>query len=130
MIVDQDGNELASNYLACLSENAIGLEEEREWIEAFVLPFLPAPTIENYTLATPHSIREVFWSHWLQFKKEYPYIRAVTDCGYPVETNFLTATIKDFIERGLHDEKWNAPYPLLDLSNFLARRRKPRAVTQ
>jgi hypothetical protein len=57
-------------------------------------------------------MREKFWAFWADAKRSGALL--VTDCGWPVETNFLNQCINDDNERA-----WDGPYPLIDLSSIL-----------
>lgn len=83
--------------LYCSSENEIWLKEN-----------IPPMKITHDTLA---DMRSAFWSKWMQWQG----CTMVTDCGWPVESNFLSECIADdFVNR-----QWKGPYPLLDLSGIL-----------
>lgn len=121
VVVTQDGDELGSSYCCCPSDNADGFEEDRTWVNNNVLPNLPPFTRDDawespceWVVPTPESLREVFLSHWLSWKKNQPQIVMVSDCSWPVESNFLTACFRDKPQ-----SRSDAPYPFLDLSGIL-----------
>lgn len=97
----------AACYVAPL-ETAAGDDEGRAWVTEHVLPHLPEPNRRN-----PQGVRTGFWTDWMDWKEQGAIL--VTDCGWPVEANFLSACIADDPE----SRKWNGPYPLFDLSSVL-----------
>jgi DNA polymerase III alpha subunit (gram-positive type) len=57
-------------------------------------------------------LRNRFYDFYMRHKETSI---VMSDCNYPVETNFLADVARD----DLKERKFNMPYPLFDLSNFL-----------
>lgn len=62
----------------------------------------------------PHVMREAFWEKWMEWKTKGAVM--VADCPFPVETKFLT----ECVLYGREDQKWNGPYPLIDVASVVA----------
>jgi hypothetical protein len=129
VVVDASGKEKENGYLISSVSNALGSADDRLWIEANVLPHLPAPNCRSVD-----EVQSEFWKQWIRIKATYSNIAAIVDCGYPVESNFLaectrkaeTMYLADRIQatkagRTLpqSEPKWSAPYPLLDVAPLL-----------
>jgi hypothetical protein len=97
-VLVQDGEILSEGFASCAVENV------DPWVKENVLPHLPAPTQPNNK-----SVRSIFWEQWLKAKDQGAI--AWADCGFPVETNFLTDCVKDDPSR-----MWQGPYPLHEIS--------------
>jgi hypothetical protein len=109
-IIDTNGTERGHGMSCCEISEAIGDDEGREWVTENVLPTLD---LSKGTSPTPKTVRQVFWQEWSYWKKYGAQL--VTDCGWPVEANFLSACVADEPD----ERRWNGPYPLLDLSSVL-----------
>lgn len=78
------------------------------WVKENVLPsLLKMPTCE-----TNVDLRTKFYEFYMKHKDSCD---IYSDVNFPVETNFLSAVVKD----DLNNRQWNMPYPLLDISNFI-----------
>lgn len=108
-ILNRAGEELGSGLYSCPLDAATGADSDREWVQANVMPHLGAPNCE-----TPQQVRDAFWKEYQTLKATGP-VELWTDCGWPVEANFLTACVKDAPE----DRNWEGPYPLLDVAVML-----------
>ncbi|HEY9610506.1 hypothetical protein [Allocoleopsis sp.] len=108
---------LDKDYFACPSQKAEGNPEDRTWIETNVDPYLPSPNLE-----TPAQVRSEFWRVFQGWKNSPDLKRysdaffLFADCGYPVETNFMAACVRD----NEPEYKWNAPYPLHEVATIRA----------
>lgn len=60
-------------------------------------------------------MRDCFWAVYQDFKKQNPDLELWTDCGWPVEANFLSACVAD----DPTSRNWGGPYPLFDVANVL-----------
>jgi hypothetical protein len=104
--VHQDGEEIVCGRLACASRMARGNPESRKWVEENIPP-IPVDMVN------PRDVRSSFWALWREWVKKDAIM--LSDCGWPVEANFLSACVEDD-----HAEReWQGPYPLFDLSSIL-----------
>lgn len=78
-----------------------------DWINENVIPNLPEVNCESLA-----ELRDWFWEIWIKWKSEGAYM--VSDCAWPVETNFLSDCVKNS-----NDRNWTGPYPLIDVSSIL-----------
>jgi hypothetical protein len=101
------GERLDSFLFCCPTEGLYSSPEDRAWINDNV-PLLPA------MYNTPRDIRDAFWSYYTTAKKEYDNLMVAAETPWPVESNFLSACIKDDPSR-----HWEGPYPLLDISSVM-----------
>lgn len=109
VVVDTEtGDVMEEFYSACPPSAANGTETDREWIAANVIPVL-----KHYTVDTTRQVRDEFWAFWRRWSGQGA--KLASDCGWPVEANFLTACVAD----GPKDRDWQGPYPLLDLAPML-----------
>lgn len=109
VVIDQHGAEVESGQAYCDPVEAGGTGDDLAWVQENV-------TTGGLKVSTPADVREFFWQTWYAFKEDkYPGIELWTDCGWPVEANFLTACIKD----DPVNRKWEGPYPLFDVANIL-----------
>lgn len=116
-VVSDGVSELETGYASCDPELAQGTPEDRHWVARWVLPTLPASTHGSL-----REVRDVFWAAWDSWRRKGAL--CVTDCPWPVETNFLSSCIGD----GPEDRKWGGPYPLIDVASvLLTRNRDPLA---
>jgi len=109
VVLNDDGIELESNYLACPHQEASYSADDKdlEWVEENVLPHLPEPNCDVLP-----DLYHRFWEAWTVWGSKGAIMAA--DCNYPVETNFLRSCI-------LNDRRRTsqAPYPLVDLASVL-----------
>lgn len=107
VVIDATGKELDFGTFVCPTSNLHCTKENREWLAKHVFPHIP-----NYTHTTPDGIAEAFWGVWMQWKERGASM--VSDCGFPVETNFLRRCV------GFGDlaqtREFLGPYPLYDVS--------------
>lgn len=109
VVLDEQGKEIAADLLYAPAYAARGTVEDREWIEANVLPTLPEANCDS----TWH-VRQQFWDAWMALKTSGP-VEMWAECGWPVEANFLSACIADNPTR----RTWEGPYPLQDVASVL-----------
>jgi hypothetical protein len=106
VVIDNRGNELESGYFAVNPNEVNGADDDRKWCKEN----LPELDITHLSLS---DLYNDFWALWLKWKELGAAM--ITDCGWPVEANFLTKCIAT----GLTTRKWDGPYPLFDLSSIL-----------
>lgn len=106
VVVDRLGVVLEENIFSCPTISAVGKEDDRQWVEVNI-PKLPI------THHTTKEVRKAFWDVLQKWKEQEAII--VADCCYPVETNFLSACVRD----NVIDKRWKAPYPLHELATLL-----------
>ena len=87
---------------ACNPSLASGTDADRLWVANNV------PTI-GANCASPAEVRSVFWHAWLRWREQSAWLAA--DAAWPVETNFLSACIRDVGS----DAHFLGPYPLIDI---------------
>lgn len=92
---------------ACPPEMAKGRDVDRDWVADNVPRMI-------YERDHPLQVRDRFWYTWRTFKDANSDGFLLVDCGWPVEANFLSATVRDATDR-----LWDGPYPLVDLSTLL-----------
>jgi hypothetical protein len=111
IVTDLEGNELEGNYIACPFEKAQGLESNKKWVAANVLPNLPKET----DFDDPHSLCEALYEIWLNMKQKYEEILVIGDCHYPVETQLFERTIlwKEDVRQ------WTGPFPFHEVDTAL-----------
>lgn len=79
------------------------------------------PHLHSYQqVKHPQEVRQFFWSAWLAIRHEGAGrtdidARMLSDCGWPVEANFLSACVSD----APAGRSWQGPYPLLDLGSII-----------
>jgi hypothetical protein len=104
VVTDRNGN--AVDHLELLSKE--GAEQSNDWVKENVLPHLQdMPTCE-----TNKELRDAFYEFYMKHKETAD---IWSDCNFPVETNFLSAIVRDDIE----SRQWNMPYPLKDISTVV-----------
>jgi hypothetical protein len=106
VVVDEDGNELASLYEAADARQLSARFDDAVWLAENCIPHC------RQTLGTPRSVRNVFWLFWLEWKAKGASMWA--DCGWPVEARFLAACVDDEPGRW-----WEGPYPLHELATLI-----------
>ena len=106
VVTDAQGARKAEGVAACDPMKAAGRDEDRAWVAANVPP-LPQ------THDAPRAVREAFWAVWELWRDQGAVL--VADCAWPVETNFLSACVRDDPDA----RTWKGPYPLYDLSSII-----------
>lgn len=105
LLVDRQSNYWSRNngfLFACDPDLAKGMPDDRQWVREHIRL--------KPNAASPREVRDWFWTVWsLHVPMGF---RLVSDCGWPVEANFLSACMVD-------DPTRKGPYPLLDLSSML-----------
>jgi hypothetical protein len=115
VVVDREGREQGQSYFACHPDNANGSAEGRRWIAENLPPLVVSKT------HSPKDVREIFWSHWLEWKAKGAVLAA--DCPWPVEARFLAACVDDAMPRYRGERPndgprgWEGPYPLIDVAS-------------
>lgn len=104
VILDGD-NVVADNVALCPAIVARGTDDDRAWVAANVT--VPKTSL---TFATTRELRDWFWGVWVAFKSTGGELW--TDCGWPVEANFLSACVAD----DPTTRNWEGPYPLHDVA--------------
>ena len=110
VVVNQDGFVLEDIGTVFCPLPSCG-DEDKAWLDENVMPHLQVGVFQRQP--STYYLRRVFWERWHKWKSQGA--QMVTDCGYPVEANFLSACIAD----DSANRAWNGPYPLLDLSSVL-----------
>ncbi|MDO5691295.1 MAG: hypothetical protein Q4G70_02300 [Pseudomonadota bacterium] len=125
---------LDEQWWRCDPALAQGLDSDRAWVAEQVLPMLDqqlagAPSVAG-ECASPAALRRCFWQSWLSWRARGAWL--VGQCVWPVETNFLSACVRDLGE----SEHFSGPYPLLDIAAWQVlkgqdpRRPTPRLVDE
>lgn len=118
VVITEDGVETRAFHFAADPSIAKGAESSREWVAKNVPPI-------EITHETLTGVRGAFWSEMLEARNTGAII--LSDCGWPVEANFLSACVAD--DPG--NRNWEGPYPLVDVSAVvLASGVDPVAVTE
>lgn len=107
-VILENGEEIDSFCYVAPLHTVDCSEESEKWLGENVLPHLPEANRQG-----AQGVRSGFWADWMHWKEQGAQL--VTDCGWPVEANFLTACIADDPE----NRSWNGPYPLFDLPSIL-----------
>jgi len=131
VLMDEERREHDHRFLACPMESVLATrtpisDTDLEWVRANVIKNLP--TVENPAYpdrpglyyANCLSLKELctkFWDAWKDARDMHG-ATLLTDCGFPVETNFLL-TVRRII--GLTSMA-ESPYPVLDVATALAAR--------
>lgn len=104
-VVTWAGCEVAFENWAVDPKQVLGDESDRQWVR------------ENISLPVTHKTIEGlhadFWNAWMKWKALGALL--VTDCGWPVEANFLSSLINYDPEA----RKWDGPYPLHDIASII-----------
>lgn len=106
-VFDKYGTRLNAFLFACPTEGIEADKEDKDWVNDNVPVF-------EITHRSPKQVRDAFWEVYEENKKLFPDLLLVAECPWPVETNFLSACIKDDPTR-----KWEGPYPLIDLASMM-----------
>jgi hypothetical protein len=105
VVVDKDRIVHDEQMFSCPRELCDGQISDLKWVNENIPPL----EISHTTLI---EMRNAFWEKWKYWKSKGALL--VTDCGWPVESNFLSACIKDNLDRA-----WEGPLPMLDISSLL-----------
>lgn len=100
VVVDATGEEFESGRYDGDPDEALGEDEDREWVTQHVKtqgPIVPLDVVHS-----------MFWAKWQVWKDRGATLWS--DCVWPVESNFLTACV-DYDDR----RKWEGPYPCYDV---------------
>lgn len=118
VVVNLDGERLDEGCLACNPAQCAGTDESRLWVSENVPPL-------ECTSPTRHHLLNTFWFAWRYWADKGAVL--VADCAWPVETNFMSACVRqNCVER-----EWQGPYPLHDLASvLLALDRDPLAINE
>ena len=106
VLMDGDGI-VEEGHVACDPLCARGTTDDFRWVEQNV------DTQFAVKVANPRAVRDIFWKVIQDAKKDN--VEVWTDCGWPVEANFLSACIADDPDA----RKWGGPYPLFDVANII-----------
>lgn len=106
VVVNRNGQIIDEGCMACDPSLCKGTDENRLWVKQNVPEILINSPSKLY-------LRRRFWEVWLYWKGEGAVL--VSDCGWPVEANFLSACVNDNIT----EREWQGPYPLYDLSSVM-----------
>ena len=106
VVVDESGHELESGLFSTHSNGAAGTADSHKWVKENI------PPLEINCIST-QMLRTIFWDIWQSWKADGAQL--VTDCGWPVEANFLSGCVADYPD----EREWEGPYPLLDVSSVL-----------
>ena len=101
VLLDGD-KELCAGYFAVPPQIARGTDASRQWVAEHVPEIVPS---HDCLIA----MRSAFWERLQQAKADGALI--LSDCAWPVESNFLSACVADDVTRS-----WTGPYPLVDVS--------------
>lgn len=82
--------------------------QANDWVKENVIPHLQGMPICAYGF----TLREEFYQFYMKHKDT---CNVWVDCGFPVETNFLSQIVKDKPE----EREWTMPYPLRDISTMI-----------
>lgn len=94
---------------SCPPETEWGKDDDRAWVKQNV-PSLPITHDSSFAICN------AFWDKWIQAKAQFPKIAMAVECGFPVETKFLTWCVTlDLDARG-----WDGPYPLIEIASVMA----------
>ena len=104
-VVMQDGKEIASAEYSCDPASVQGEDDDRAWVDDNVMSWQNCSTIHTVIHHFLDAIQECY-------KKGFA---VVTDCCYPVETNFLEKCWPY-----MQALEMQGPYPLYDVASVLA----------
>ncbi len=124
VVVDDKGTRITEGILSCDIRAASSMADEDppihrgliqaddySWAATNVVPVLhQSPTHKN-----PYDLMKDFCVEWKKWNKRGALM--VADCGYPVETGFLTKCV---VTGAMSPD--DAPYPLLDISSLILAR--------
>lgn len=115
VVVDLNGVHKEKGWYGCFHELAKGSQEGRQWIlENIPSEVLVPITGSDEECQSPKDVRDKFWQIWTHWKAQGATLWA--DCCWPVETNFLSACIRDDPKK----RTWEGPYPLFDIASIIA----------
>ena len=113
VIGDLNGNVIEEIYKYSEGDYKLGIYEASEndvlWIEKNVKPSLEESNC--------YFSRKEFYQDWLRIKKEYD-CDLFADVPFPVETNFISAIVFQYIIAENIEVFEFSPYPLLDVTSF------------
>ena len=93
---------------SCPPDEAKGDLDDRDWVHKNISDMVT-------TNVNPHGVRASFWQEWEEAKIEFPNIVMAGECIWPVETNFISACIR----QNMAFRKWKGPYPFYDISSIM-----------
>ena len=102
-VTDALGQEVVAGRNSCEPSRAVGHIHDYLWVRKNIPDLTP-------TQETPREMRRAFAYTLTKWIADGAAV--VVDCGYPVETNFLRAIVRD-------DPAWRTPYPLFELASLL-----------
>lgn len=106
-----EGKSIREFAFHCNHESAnAGIANDREWIVENVTIHPQSKKCEGRSV-----LLEMFWLQWENAKVAYPGIIMAVECGWPVEANFLEASIM----RDKPSRNWSGPYPLHEIATFM-----------
>ena len=105
-IVVNKGNGTEVDRFELLSKD--GESFASDWVKENVIPHLKDMPFCN----TDRELRDAFYEFYMKHRETSD---IWSDCNFPVETNFLSAIVKDDFEA----RQWNMPYPLKDISTIV-----------
>jgi hypothetical protein len=108
-VFDLQGHELEANTFACDPMHAAGDATDRAWVAKNV------PSID-INCRNPQEVQSNILQAWLAWQPKGAALCA--DCTWPVESNFLSATIANRILAYGEVAKWLGPYPVIDVSTL------------
>lgn len=114
IVKDTQTGEILAEYF----NNAPIIGEVDPWVKENVLPVLPDPNVEDVLM-----LRRLFWEQWRHWSQKGASLWV--DCGWPVESNFLSACVRDDFNRA-----WDGPYPLNEISTVFRLRGLDPLTTQ
>ena len=100
VVITPENKICSTGYLRCPIVGKVD-----PWVAKNVIPKLDPENCKDAV-----ELRNGFWKAWIKAKEQGA--TAWADCGFPVESNFLSACVHD----NLTDRKWDAPYPLHDVA--------------
>lgn len=106
VVVNLEGVTLEQAMFACDPYHAKGSIESRKWVATNI----PSLTKSH---SYPQGVRDEFWRAWSLWQAKGAIL--VTECGWPVEANFLSACVADHPD----SREWSGPYPLHDLASVM-----------
>lgn len=110
-VTDFKGNELEHGLLSCPQQSARGLDSNREWVLANVIPHLPTETTDE----NPNALKEKTYQVWMRINQQYEKVTAIADCMYPVETSLFSKMITN----NESEREWTGPYPFHEVATAL-----------
>ena len=106
IVIIQNGFTTYEACYACPSVEAVGVPEDRLWVEKNCLGIV-------VNCSNPKEVRDKFWKDWLNWKAQGAFL--VADCAWPVEGRFLARCVMD----DHCARNWLGPYPLHDVASMM-----------